>query len=144
MLQKDITFTITWYTYTGGGEIVIFISVRISIKEIQKFSKMSKPLLKTARNAGINHAFGAQFVTLKTWALCQFNPKFPRKHIFQIITQSRHLYRTSTCTFISRARKSRSGLTARVSISPGKKFADDKYDCFSDSPATRKKETDLV
>jgi len=34
-------------TYAGGGEIVIFISVRISIKEIQKFSKTSKPLLKS-------------------------------------------------------------------------------------------------
>lgn len=55
----------------------------------------SKPFLKSL-NADINHVFGpAEFATLKTWPLCQFNPKFPRKHIFQLITHTRHFYRTS-------------------------------------------------
>lgn len=77
----------------------------------------SKPVLKSL-NASINHDFerGGRFSDqVKTWPLCQFNPKFPRKHIFQLITHTRH----PTHSY-PRPRKSEEGLTARVSISPGK------------------------
>lgn len=81
----------------------------------------SKPVLKSL-NANSKSRFrgGGRFSSqVKTWPLCQFNPKFPRKHIFRLITQlpdnplRLHIR-------IPGLNKSEEGLTARVSISPGK------------------------
>lgn len=102
----------------------------------------SKPLLKSL-NANINHVVGrreraAQFATLKTWPLCQFNPKFPRKHIFQLITHNPTLLPNLPPAHSYPELVNQGEVLPQEFPLVPEKFMDDKYDCFTNSPETEK------